>query len=386
MLKDGFLAAVARARAALIADAGRLWGVDLSSARWIGSTDDSWLATEDPGLPDFAYDGSLWVGPRPADGTKADTAIDWAGRRWAIVALPMRGDPVRTLIHECWHAHGEPSLFPGVGAEMAIGGGDLLDRADGRLWLRLECAALARGSLVDAAAFRRRRRDVASAAEWRRECGLELVEGLAEYTAWRLSGADSAMVGEYVGALPLDGSLVRSFMYRTVPAYGFLLDDAVPDWRRNVVIARDLGAVLPSSRRAEEIAESYGFGHIHAEERARDKDREIALAETRRRFAGPLLRIRPGSLSIDFNPQRVRLLDEGTVYEGLGWRIADGAALRVEGEALVTVDWREIHVPLDTGDSDAMPRSGGGWSLTLPVDWRINRDERGWLVEPPASF
>lgn len=375
---SSFIAAIEGARAALAADAGQLWGIDLTGARWIGAVGDTWYATEDPSRPDFVPDGPLWRGRRPPGATTGNTNIEWADRPWALVQLPDAN--IRTLIHEWWHAGAAPHLVPHVGAEASPPGGDLLDTAAGRIWLRLEAAALHRAltvpasdGLQDAASYRLRRREAASEQEWARERALELSEGLPEYTGWRLSGAKKQHVAAWLADLPIDRSLVRSFAYYLVPAYGFLLDEVDPIWRRKALDCgnlTDLGT--PRIEPDEEIV---------AEETARDRRRALTENVTRRRFTDrPVLRIRPGQLSIDFNPQRVRNFDFGTVYGALIWRTDNGAELRVDGEALVTPDWMEIHVPLVV-NPPALPTSGPGWTL-VPPDWPARRDDRGWLLAP----
>jgi hypothetical protein len=400
---DGFHAAVDGARATATTDAGRLWGVDLTGARWIGAGADHWYLTEAPDDPEFAYEAPFWRGPKPVGSTHGNTAIDWAGRRWATIALPLGGDlpppgdgAIRLLLHEAWHACCEKTLFPdGVGGEPAVAGGDLLDRAAGRVWLRLEAAALSRAvadrnarAAAAAGCFRLRRQQDATAAEWNRERTLELGEGLPEYTGWRLTGADRTAVSAHVAAIPIQNSLVRSFAYHTGPGYGFVLDDLAPGWQRAIPTVRDLpellrrAATVPAVERAETVAEEYGYSEILAEELARDHDRADELAATVRRFRdGPLLRIRPDLLRIDFSPQRVQQFDIGAVYGKLAWRTEDGAVLDVDGEALVTPDWKEIQVPLD-GTTDDSPTAGPGWTLVLTDRWRATRDDRGWLITP----
>jgi hypothetical protein len=375
-----FTAAVERARAALAADGGRLWGIDLTGARWIGADGDIWYATEDPGRPDFRPDGPFWRGPRPAGTTTGNTNIEWVGRPWALVQLP--DADVRVLIHEWWHAGAAPRLIPDLGSEMSVPGGDLLDTAAGRVWLRSEAAALHRGltepgsdGLQVAASCRLGRKQAATADEWAREKALELCEGLPEYTAWRLSGASSPQVAEWLAELPIDRSLVRSFAYYVVPAYGFLLDEVDPDWRRKALHSRDLTRLGMSGAAPD--------ADIVAAESVRDQQRAAAAQATRLRFIeGPVLRIRPPAMNIDFNPQRVRNFDFGTVYGSLTWRTADGAELRVDGEAVVTPDWAEIQVPLDNNPAE-LPTSGPGWTL-VPPNWPARRDDRGWLIAPQA--
>jgi hypothetical protein len=309
-----------------------------------------------------------------------------------MIQLPLPSAPVRLLLHEQWHADVQPALFPDLhAAETVIDGGDLLDRSAGRIWLRLELTALAaalrsrpeRGRHAAAAAcFRQRRYRTATPAERTRETRLDLVEGLAEYSGWRLSGCADGELAEWLESPP-PGSWIRSFAYRTGPAYGFLLDELVPDWRRR--ISGELGLstmLLPGTDiSTETIGPEYGLAEITREESIRDREQADRLALLRGRYdAGRVLRLRPGQLKLSFDPNRLTQLPIGTVRGGLSWRSEDGARLTAE-EGLITVDWSEIHLFL--GDSD-VPTSGPGWDLVLPPQWRVEPDSRGWLVRPPA--
>ena len=70
------------------------------------------------------------------------------------------------------------------------------------------------------------------------ENALELNEGLAEYTGARLGlrlPEQRLAYATYALARQLDApSFVRSFAYASGPAYGLLLDEALPDWRRGL--------------------------------------------------------------------------------------------------------------------------------------------------------
>src|SRR5207245_3540972 len=169
---------VGRARALLTADAGRLWGVRLDTIPWLFVLEGRAYATAHPAQDGYVTDGlGWWAGPVPAGIAPANTSVDWAGRRWAMVLLPLPADSaaaVRLVIHEAWHV-AQPQALPLTPYNETGSGADLLDRPAGRVWLRLEWLALARaleasgekrrGAWRDALTFRARRYAVADSAE-----------------------------------------------------------------------------------------------------------------------------------------------------------------------------------------------------------------------------
>lgn len=449
-------AAVAReAHDALATDGGRLWGTRLDSAAWLGvaRVGDSVcvFATEEPRAAGYeattAPDG-LWAGPLPAGVSPANTSVELAGRRWAMVVLPLPADSataMRLLVHEATHAAQDtaragalPLLHYGEGGA----GAELLDRPDGRAWLRLEWRALRTALLSTGGARRRATRDaltfralryaIAAPDERRRERALDVVEGLPEYTAWALTTPRAAAPRAFAATLARAdrgaprATLVRSFPYATGPAYAFLLDASAPGWRHRLraagaaadlqraLLARldvpapvrhaladtsariapgDSSALAALARRS---AVRYGGDAVRAEEDARWAARERELAELRARFVdGPTLRLRPGALRISFDPRgQSSLGGAGTVMRGLAWRGDDGAELSAPAGALVTSDWSELRVPaatLPAGVLTAGPLAaplhleGDGWSLSLPAGWIVERDGGAWTLEPPPG-
>ncbi|HVX42302.1 MAG TPA: hypothetical protein VHC49_00355 [Mycobacteriales bacterium] len=396
---EEFAAAVARARSALRADAGVLWGHDASGARWVGALGGVWHATADPGLDDFPRhsDLPLWSGPAPAEDIPANTGIDWAGGRWAKIWLEYEYD-VRLLLHEAWHADLQASVLPDVeAAETGIEGADLLDRSAGRIWLRLELSALqralaapddARSDVAAALAFRRRRDAIATADEREREAAFELVEGLPEYSAWRWSGATDSEVAVHVGGPPPQ-SWVRAFCYRTGPAYGFLLDRYSIGWRQEasagMQLSERLSEIVTPAVDADATATAYGIATVRAEELQRDRDLVTRLEELRARFIdGPVLRIPLLQRALSFNPQRDVVLPEGTVRGTVQWT-AGGRTRLIADEALLLPDWSEIRVPLDTVPGDHSELSGPGWTFVAGDGWRLEPDGQDIRVRPPAG-
>src|SRR3982751_6877585 len=105
-------------------------------------------------------------------------------------------------------------------------------------------------AIADALAFRseRRRRFPGAADNERRD---EIREGLASYTgiaAWANSPADAHRAAAAAAAGgELQTSFVGNFEAASGPAYGVLLDDLLPGWRRQVRSTSDLGDMLASA-------------------------------------------------------------------------------------------------------------------------------------------
>src|SRR4030095_9957152 len=109
-------------------------------------------------------------------------------------------------------------------------------------------------AIADALAFRReRRRRFPGAAENERRD--EIREGLASYTgiaAWANSAADAhraaaSALACVAGRESPPPPLVGNFEAASGPAYGVLLDDLLPGWRRQLRVTSDLGDLLASA-------------------------------------------------------------------------------------------------------------------------------------------
>ena len=435
-----FARVAAAAQAAFARDGGRLWGARLDTIAWLGVHRGRAYATADPRQAGFAHDGLLWSGALPAAVNPANTSLDWGGRRWAMVLLPLPADSaaaVRLLLHEASHA-AQPAVLPTPRYMEGGAGAELLDRPDGRVWLQLEWRALARavetalGHDVDTAAaardaadallFRARRYLDADAGERTRQRALDLVEGLPEYTAWRLgTGREAAprFAATILRDAPAIASFERGFPYFTGPAYAFLLDWRAGDaWRSRLAATPDLQrlllATLPDAPRAigvalegdppapaaaaelrrlaDDAARRYGGDSLRAAEQHRWTTREGERADRRRRFVeGPTLRIRqPGGLRVTFDQNgQVSLGAAGSVMANLVWKGPDGAELRAPAGALVAADWQELRVPLGDARLEPGPLTtrtqlrGDGWTAVLPAGWTVRTDGASRVVEPP---
>lgn len=387
-------------RVAASRDAGRLWGKPLygpfllldpaSRLSWANVPDSAGL---------LRARGGLFAGRLPAELNAANTAFSWAGRRWSTALLPLptnRFERLNLLAHEAFHR-----LQPSLGLEFSEPDNRHLDQETGRVYLRLELAALrqavsaptlgqANRHLRAALVFRacRRRLYPGAAANENR---LEMNEGLAEYTGLLLSGRSAAQTRQHLLAssrlFERNPSFVRSFAYCTVPFYGYLLRLRTPSWNRHLTSRTDLTALfstafrlppaIPPFSRTSALQAAYGGPAIVAEERKREQQRQARLAAYHRQFQQkPYLAILLRKMNISFDPRNTVPLDTaGTVYPTL--RVADEwGVLTANDGALISADWTRLTVASPT-DTVSAAIAGPGYTLQLRPGWRLHRDPAG---------
>lgn len=176
-------------------DHGALWGVSLCGPVLLVDPATRALFANQADLENYLKrNGDVFTGTLPEAINIANTAVDWAGKKWTMIRLPLPEAEDRRAVlmgHEMWHR-----IQGDLGLAASGAGNDHLDTRDGRFWLQLEWRALAAALQAtgaartdaerDAVLFRTRRREIFPDAG-RKECDLELNEGLAEYTGVKLS-------------------------------------------------------------------------------------------------------------------------------------------------------------------------------------------------------
>ena len=386
------------AEAAAVADGGRLWGRELSGPMIFADRATRAVVANQPDEADRLVEREgLFTGTLPREIGIANTATQWAGVRWTMVAWPLPADrAARTqlLMHESFHRI-QPEL--GHRAENPLNAH--LDAEEGRVWLRLEFRALAQAlraspearvrAAEDALLFRAQRRALfpGAAAE---EAALERNEGLAEYTGLALCGLPAAGVFERAAARLLgeerSESFSRSFAYATGPAYGLLLDGARPGWREELDARSDLAALLAQALpwAAPEVlvvealgrADQHGGDAVFAAEEELARRRAEELAGYRARFVdGPVLVLPFGSsMNFTFDPSDVRSAgDLGSVYGSI--RIADdwGILDVVRGGALLVRDANGApkEARVSAGTVEGRPNGGESWKLSPNDGWTL---------------
>ena len=370
-------------------DAGRLWGVSLCGPLVIFDQATGTRATSQP-EPE---------GPPPRFPGFVDGPVSWGGLRWfglPLYMLPENDADLRQqlMLHGLFHR-----IQPELGFMTDDGFNEHLDTLEGRVWMQLEWRALRRAvessgsdqaeAIADALAFRRerRRRFPGAADNERRD---EIREGLASYTgiaAWANSPADArrAAASALAGG-ESQPSFVGNFEAASGPAYGVLLDDLLPGWRRQVRGTSDLGDLLasatnrPPTTDVAVAAARYDGATLRTAEEARDRAQQVRVAELRRRFVdGPVLTMPAGGSGTSDTTGSVGIPGVGTVFFRNFTLSAQWGRLNANAGVLRAADGSTLSVPV-TGPLEGTTLKGDGWSVTLNA---------GWLVQPaarPGSF
>ncbi len=388
------------ARALCDRDGGQLWGIPLyGPLMFVDPKTRTLIANQPDGEHRLRRRGDVYVGKLPESEIAACTAWVWAGVHWTMITWPPpkdRRERLHLMAHEMWHRIQEQLGLPP--SSNAIN--QHLDTRDGRIWWRLESRALATAlermgavrlqAIADALTFRAYRWSLFPNAAVE-ERAFELHEGLAEYTGIRL-GNDSneaAALRAIKNLRDAEGwpTLVRSAAYATGPAYGLLLDEAKPRWRKGLSTESDLATLLrkalglsyPDELQAvaQDRAAAYRGKQVIASETKREDQRRERLAEYRRRLVdGPVLILPLRQVNFGFDPLSLIPLDDiGTVYANTTTFIDDWGSLTVTGGALLEADWSKVRVPAPDAP-DARPLKGDGWTLTLLEGWELRRGPR----------
>jgi hypothetical protein len=372
-------------------DAGRLWGVSLCGPMVIVDQATGTRATSQP-EPE---------GQPPRFSGFADGPVSWGGLRWFSWPLYMLADTdadvrQQNMLHGLFHRI-QPELEFMQGN--SDGFNEHLDTLEGRVWMQLEWRALRRAvessgsdradAIADSRAFRseRRRRFPGAADNERRD---EIREGLASYTgvaAWAKSPADAhrAAASALAGA-ESQASFVGQFEAASGPAYGVLLDDLMPGWRRQLRGTSDLGDLLasatnrPPTTDVAGAAARYDGAALRTAEEARDRAQQVRVTELRRRFVdGPVLTMPAEGSGTSDTTGSVGIPGAGTVFFRNFTLSAQWGRLNANGGVLRAADGATLSLPV-TGQLEGATLQGDGWSATL---------NSGWVVRPaarPGSF
>lgn len=408
---EGLSTLVREAGQILRQDSGSPFGVPLADVPWMLVGDTHMYLTRAPSSPEYSPCADFFVGPPPRGIPAANTAVEWDGRKWAMVVLPLptgRTAALRLLVHEAFHV-AQGTRFPLAHGFETPEGSAVLDEPSARLWLQLEWRALANAlvasgsqqeeAIADALAFRGVRLRLAGITERERQRSLEIREGLAEYVAWKLvSGSHADLALDLRETAPGTASFVRAFAYFTGPAYAALLDLHSSTWRGQVAASDDLGLLLEATLprpmqhlagRAEAAAPRYGSVEIRRSEKRRWLSRRQRVAKAISVFSRRTLRLRPTVLHVAFDPRSLLPLGElGTVFDHVVWRASDGGVLEAPGGALIVPDWSELRVPL--GDivvpsgplREPLRLTQPGWTLSLPPGWVAERKGGDVILKP----
>lgn len=342
------------------------------------------------------HTGRIYVGQLPNEVNTANTAINWKGKRWAMMLLPLpinKQDRIQLMAHELFHAH-----QPALGFQLYNVDNNQLDEKEGRIFLRLELEALkmavqAKGTeeqkrhLTNAITFRKRRHTLYKNAD-STENILELNEGLAEYTGLSISQrSKKQMVEQFlknINDFLHTPTFVRSFAYQTVPIYGYFLNELKQGWNKEINLRTNLTAYfiakchisLPKelNTSVQLIMAEYNGTTIVLEETEREQTTKKQLKELIDKFiVKPHLDIAFEQMQLSFNPGNlVPVAEKGTVYPNL--RISDKwGILTVENGALLSKNWDKVALTIPIKE-EGRKAIGDGWTLELTEGYSITKD------------
>lgn len=341
--------------------------------------------------------GTIYSGVLPAKVNIANTAINWNGKRWAMIMLPLshnKQNRINLLAHESFHSIQQSLGFTFNNAE-----NNHLDQKEGRIYLRLELEALKKAvrsssekelkdHLTNAFIFRKYRHSLYSNSAVT-ENGLELNEGMAEFTGVIVSGRNKMQATTFlangIDSFFKNPTFVRSFAYYTIPVYGYLLYQKNKNWNKKITAKTDLteyfikafaiNIPIDLKKKATEASGHYNGKAIVEEEIQREEKRKKLIAEYKARFIeDPHFEIRFEKMNVSFDPRNIMPIeDKGTVYPNI--RVTDlWGILTVENGALMSPNWDKISIsaPVKTDEKKV---SGDGWTLELNEGYTIKKDE-----------
>ena len=400
----------AEAQSLCEADHGQLWGVSLCGPIMFVDPNSRFIvANQADSNGILRAEGGVFTGTLPLSQNVANTAVEWAGVHWTQMLWPL---PEEVRARDTLMAH---ELFHRIQGQLGLPqlkGGDnrQLDTLDGRYYLQLEWRALARAlqastsedrrtAITDALVFRTERYKLFPGAATE-EQALELNEGLAEYTGVKLGNPSPEEQVKFaifdLTAQASNSTFVRSFAYATGPAYGLLLDQSNPEWRRqirqgstfNSLLATSLGITPPANLEQAAVDRSapYNGQALKTAEIERETKRQQLIAKYRAQFVdGPTLTLPFRHMNVQFNPRNLQPLGElGTVYPNM--RITDDwGILEATNGALMKPDWSAVIVrapSIATGSSV----KGDGWTLELKPGWKlVPATRKGDFILAPGS-
>lgn len=359
------------------------------------------IANESDNSGELEKRENLFIGKLPENINIANTAFDWNGKRWTMVALPLpatKEERLNLLIHESYHRI-QPSIgFESLNEIQSVH----LDSKNGRIYLRLELSALkkALGSnepeihIKNALLFRQYRYQIFPEAK-QAENSLEINEGLAEYTGSILSQRkESDLKEHYISKIDWFYSMptfVRSFPYFTIPVYGYFMQKTDKAW--NLQITKDTNLIdfmlrfwnMESRELTNEdilqIGKEYGIDSVIEDE----TQREIKIEELKNKYKHTFLSdsivvIGLENMNIGFNPSNIMPLDSfGTVYPNL--RITDNwGILEVDScGALMSPEWNKVTISFPELITDSLI-SGKGWKLKLDKSWKLDLIDNKYIM------
>lgn len=340
----------------------------------------------------------IYAGILPHEVNFSNTAMDWNGKRWAMIMLPLpdnKDDRVNLLAHESFHR-----IQPELGFRLNNADNKHLDEKNGRIGLRLEMEALKKAlrsvddneikkHLTNALFFRKYRHNQFPEAVVNENL-LEINEGIAEFTGVMVSDRKDDLAKSYLiegmDRLLKNRTFVRSFAYQTIPSYGYILYKRDKEWNKRINAKTDLTVFFAQSFKLtlpllteqifEKLSTAYNGSLICEEETARDIENKRIIKMYKSKFVeSPHFEVIFEQMNYSFDPRAIIPIGEyGTYYPTA--RITDvWGILTIENGGLMSPDWNRIllSVPLSIEGNII---KGDGWRLELSGDYSVDKDDQ----------
>ncbi|EPH12208.1 hypothetical protein HMPREF9713_01046 [Myroides odoratimimus CCUG 12700] len=382
-----------------------LWNIDLyGPILLIDSETRTIYANEEDKENKLKPEGGVYIGTLPKNINIANTAIEWEGKRWAMIMLPLSDNVqnrINLLGHESFHR-----VQPTLGFKLNNTDNNHLDQKEGRVYLRLELEALKQA--IQAHSLKERNKHLTAALSFRKyrqslynessttENNLELNEGIAEFTGLIVSNRTKKETVDYVSKGIDDffknSTYIRSFAYHTIPVYGYLLSQQDKEWNKKINTTTNLtdyfikvwNIQIPSNLEGivNQLKSKYNGAFIIEQEVERENKVKKIIAAYKAQFVeNPHFEIKFEKMNISFNPSNlVALEDKGTVYPTM--RISDKwGILTVEKGALMSPNWDRLSItnPTKVEENKVF---GDGWILELTEHYKVeqNKDDLNYRL------
>lgn len=340
--------------------------------------------------------GAIYSATLPSDLMIANTAVEWSGKRWAMIILPLpknKKDRINLLAHELFHV-----AQPQLGFKLFSPDNKHLDDKDGRIYLRLELEALLtaltdltnrKEHLRAALSFRQYRQYLYSTSK-QTENQLELNEGIAEYTGFIIADRNLKETilhfKKSFDAFIENPTFVRSFAYQTIPLYGYLLKDAgekYEGWHKKISVDTNLTEFFRQSFEIGNLIEEselwklkkYKAEQIIKEENIREVTKRKKISDYIHKYIdSPRLELPLKNTNISFDPRNIMPIpDIGTYYPNL--TLSDNwGDLTVTQGALIDMTRSKIYLTLPNKIFN-YSAEGRGWKLNFSNEYSLKYDK-----------
>ncbi|MBK5720666.1 hypothetical protein JGH11_07255 [Dysgonomonas sp. Marseille-P4677] len=390
-------------------DHGKLWGIHIYAPTLLISPKTLDVISneiDNEGL--LQKKENLYIGKFPSDKIIANSTTRFGGKDFTMVSLPLPNDKYNRnvlLIHEMFHYY-QPQL--GLSLPEGISYDNIhADEMQARVYFKLEWNALEKAVMEsnpqlvkqyinDALIFREYRQSLFEGSI-KNENLFELHEGLPEYTAHKLCSTSDDMLKkqilrtkERIAASP---SYVRSFAYLSGLMYGYLLDKANIEWRKDIRYDSNLNKILKTAYAIEtsedldnaqiEIRDRYDYVSINNLETIRKAEKNKVLAQYTETFTQkPILTISLRNPQIGFDPRNVVAMGEpGSIYPKNFVAVDEWGKLTVsDGGCLLANNWKQITIPAEEMIINNKLIRTSNWSLELNDNYIVEKVGNNYII------